>query len=143
MLERFISLLSLSTIPFSSFEYGMVEWCRTPDSVAYPSSVALINYEPQSVIISSGVPNRQECRHNASAASSAVTFFVGKSSTYLVKVPMMTNMYLTWCEISRGLIVSSAIRRIGCSVDRTNLDALIVCDSWPFFDMSHSLKSIP
>ena len=118
-------MLALSTIPFSSFEYGMVEWCRTLKSVAYPSCVAIINCEPQSVIIFSGVPKRQKCRHNASVASSAITFFVGKSSTYLVKVSMMTNMYLNWCEISRGPIVSSAIHRIGCSVERTNLDALI------------------
>ena len=103
----------------------MVEWCRSPESVAYPCSVVFINCDPQSDMISKGVPKRLECRHNASVASSAVTFLVGKSSTYLVKVSMMTNMYLNRCDISRGPIVSSAMRHFDCSVERTNLVALV------------------
>ena len=66
--------------PSSSFEYGMVEWCRTSESVAYPSSVTFRICDPQSVIISKGVLKQHECRHNASVASSTVTFFVEKSS---------------------------------------------------------------
>ena len=45
-LWRFTSFFGRFTMPFSSFEYGMLLWCRIPESVANPSKVLFMNWVP-------------------------------------------------------------------------------------------------
>ena len=52
-------------------------------------------------MISSGVPKRHEWLYNASVAATAVTSFVGKSSTYQVNVLIMTRMNVTYVIVGR------------------------------------------
>ena len=71
-------------------------------------------------------------------------YFVGKSSTYLVKVSIITRIYLNFLKISIGPIVSIAIRCIGFKVSKTKRDALIAL--WrmpPFLGMSRGFEYIP
>ena len=103
--------------------------------VAYPSGIGFINCDPK--VISSGVPEWHECR-----CFHRVTFFDGKNSTCLLKISMMTICTCINLNIEGSYCVKS-LHLIGCSMDRTNLDALIALCRVSIFDMSHSWGCIP
>ena len=124
-MSQFTSLFYRSTLPFSSLEYGICVMVATRVRTANLHKVWFMNREPQSVIISSGVLKRHKSRHKASVTAVAVTTFVGKIYTYLVKVSMITKIYLNSLEISIGPIGSITILCMGYNVDKTKRNALI------------------
>jgi len=70
----------------------------------------------------------------------AITFFIGKISTYLVKVSMMTNTHLNWWDIVRvQLCLAQFVSMVVVWKERI----LSPCVVYPSSDTSHSWWLIP
>ena len=133
----FTSLVSRSTMPFSSLEYGIVVWCAILCSCKCDSK-SLTNYDLKSVMSSSGAVTRHVCRHNASAAAIAVTPCLGNKSTDR----MMKRMYFSPMSEGKGPIVSIEILSFGFRVEFTNRDARMVLCLVPFLACGTALYKL-